>query len=356
LRVKINLQKITENARVITKLCATRGITVIGVTKSCCGMPEVARAMLAGGVGGLADSRLSNLKRMKEAGIKASMLLLRSPALSETAEAVKLAEASLNSEFEVVASLAQQARALGRLHQVILMVETGDRREGVMAGQALDTARAMVGLPGIDLVGVGTNVACISGVLPSQENVQSLVDVAESIERALGIRFRVISGGNTYNLDLLDDDAVSARVNQLRIGHGILVGPPTPYKPLPFPFQTVFNVVAEVIEVQTKPSAPEGQTLVDAFGLVPRWDDLGPRQRAILAIGRQDLYVDGLRPKRPGARIVGASSDHLVVDVTEADPPVHVGDELEFDPIYAAVATAMASVGVTQVVKPMKAR
>ena len=95
-------------------------------------MPEVARAMLAGGIGELADSRLSNLKRMKEAGIKASMLLLRSPALSETAEAVRLAETSLNSEFEVVASLAQKARALGKLHQVILMVDVGDCREGLL--------------------------------------------------------------------------------------------------------------------------------------------------------------------------------------------------------------------------------
>jgi len=356
MRIEIDCEAIRHNTAGVVKACAARGIEVAAVTKACCGHPEVARAMLAGGAGLLAESRLNSVRRLREAGIDADVLLLRLPRLSEAADVVRLTQMSLNSEGKTVRALSRAAQAQDLTHQVILMVETGDRREGVMAGQALDTARAMVGLPGIDLVGVGTNVACISGVLPSQENVQSLVDVAESIERALGIRFRVISGGNTYNLDLLDDDAVSARVNQLRIGHGILVGPPTPYKPLPFPFQTVFNVVAEVIEVQTKPSAPEGQTLVDAFGLVPRWDDLGPRQRAILAIGRQDLYVDGLRPKRPGARIVGASSDHLVVDVTEADPPVHVGDELEFDPIYAAVATAMASVGVTQVVKPMKAR
>ena len=52
--------------------------------------------------------------------------------------------------------------------------------------------------------------------------------------------------------------------------------------------------------------------------------------------------------------IVGASSDHLVVDVTEADPPVHLGDEMLFAPQYAALATGMARYDVTQVVKPIR--
>jgi predicted amino acid racemase len=128
----MHVRTITDNARTITKLCAEHGITVIGVTKSCCGMPEVARAMLVGGVRGLADSRLGNIVLMKKAGVKADRILLRSPALSETAAAVRLAKISLNSEFEVVASLARQARALGKLHRVILMVDVGDRREGIV--------------------------------------------------------------------------------------------------------------------------------------------------------------------------------------------------------------------------------
>lgn len=354
MRIEVDCQAIRHNAAGVVKACAARGIEVAGVTKACCGHPAVARAMLAGGISLLAESRLSNVRRLREAGIKARVMLLRLPRPSQAADVVRLAQMSLNSEVETVRALSRAAQAQGRTHQVILMVETGDRREGLMPAQALDAARTMLGLPGIDLAGVGTNVACISGVLPSRENVQSLVDVAESIEQALGIRFRVISGGNTYNLDLLDDDEISPRVNQLRIGHGILVGPPTPHKPLPFLFRPAFNVVGEVIEAQTKPSAPEGQTFLDAFGHAPQWEDLGDRRRAILAIGHQDLRIEGLTPRRPGVTIIGASSDHLVLDVTEAVPPVCVGDELEFDPIYAAVATAMASIDVRRVVKPME--
>jgi predicted amino acid racemase len=151
-------------------------------------------------------------------------MLLRLPCLSEADEVVRLTQASLNSEVETVRALSGAAQARGLTHQVILMVELGDRREGVMPEQALDTVRTVQALPGIDLVGIGANLVCIGGVLPTRENAQLLVDVAESIEQTLGIRFRVISGGNTYSLDLVVRREMPARVNQLRVGEGILLG------------------------------------------------------------------------------------------------------------------------------------
>jgi predicted amino acid racemase len=311
--------------------------------------------MLAGGVTMLAESRLKNVKRLRDAGIDVDIMLLRLPRLSEVNEVVRLTQVSLNSQVETVRALSRAAQAHGVTHQVMLMVETGDRREGVMPSEAMSVAREMLTPPGIELVGIGTNVSCIGGVLPTQENTQLLVDVTEDIERTLGIQFRVVSGGHTASLALIERGEMSSRVNQLRIGEGILLGVDSAGNwPLPCPYQDAFSVVAEVIETDIKPSLPEGPITVDAFGRTPSWKDLGPRGRAILAIGEQDLRIDGLRPKQPGVTIVGASSDHLVVDVTEADPPVHLGEELEFDPIYAAVATAMASFDVTQVIKPME--
>ena len=355
MRIEVDCEHIRRNAEAVVKMCASQHIEVVGVTKACCGHPEIARAMLAGGVSFLAESRLNHVRRLREAGIHVPIMLLRLPSLSEADEVLRLTQVSLNSEAGTVHALSRAAQARDLTHQVILMVETGDRREGVMPEQAVDTARAIVGLPGIDLVGIGTNLACVGGVVPTKESMQLLVGVAEEIERALNIRLRVISGGHTPDLDLIARGEMPSRVNQLRIGEAILLGVNSSTNhPLPCPHRDAFNVVAEVIEVKTKPSLPEGPIAVDAFGHVPHWEDLGPRRRAILAIGGQDLRIEGLRPKRPGVTIVGASSDHLVVDVTEADPPVRLGDELEFDPIYSAVATAMASTGVMQVIKPVK--
>lgn len=355
MRLRIECDKIRENAEAIVALAASHGIDVVGVTKACCGHPDVARAMLAGGVRSLADSQLSNLRRMRAAGIDVDMMLLRLPRISQAETVVELAQVSLNSEVETVRALARAAQARGVTHRVILMIETGDRREGVMPEDALDAARAMLDMSGVELIGVGANLACIGGVLPTQENTQLLIDIAGELEDALGFRFPVISGGHTSNLDVLVRDEMPARVNQLRVGEAILLGVnSTTGNPIPCPHQDAFTAFVEVIELKTKPSMPEGEIAVDAFGRKPHWEDHGPRLRAVLAVGEQYVRIAALRPKRPGVSIVGASSDHLVVDVTEADPPVRLGDELAFDPAYAAVATAMASSGVPLEVVPPK--
>jgi predicted amino acid racemase len=240
-------------------------------------------------------------------------------------------------------------------HQVILMLETGDRREGVMPQTALQVARGMVGLPNVELIGMGTNVICIAGVLPTRENTQLLVDVAEEVERELGIRFQTMSAGNSATLALILRDEMPARATQLRIGGAILIGEvdSTGDWPEALPHKDAFTVTAEVIEVETKPSVPEGPIAPNAFGKTPEWPDLGDRRRAILAVGRQDLQIEGMIPLRPGVSILGASSDHVVVDVTEADPPVRLGDELIFRLLYGAVATGMASSAATQIVHPV---
>ena len=340
--VKINLQKITENARTITNLCAAHGITVIGVTKGCCGMPEVARAILASGIGGLADSRLSNLRRMKEAGIKVEMLLLRSPALSETTEAVKLAEVSLNSEFEVVASLAQEARALGKLHRVILMVDVGDRREGLLPEDVEGVARKVESLEGIRLLGLGSNIGCLSGMAPSLKNNQLLTQLVTRVEVAIGRKLAIISGGSSIHLRMVEQGRLPARINQLRIGEGILLGSdPADGRPLPRTSQDAFTLTAKVIEVKWKPTLLKRGSDRGVAGEHSVREGSTLRCQAILAVGTQDVRIEGLSPRTPGVRIIGASSDHLMLDVTTRS--IRVGDELEFDLKYPALMTAMAS-------------
>ncbi len=356
MRIEVDCERLKRNTEAIVKMCAPQGIEVVGVTKACCGHPDVARAMLAGGAGLLADSRLRNIRRLREAGIDTEMMLLRLPALSQAEEVVRLAGISLNSQVETVQALSRAAQAQNLTPRVILMVETGDRREGVMPERALEVARFVAGLPNIELAGLGANVTCIAGVLPTVENTQLLIEVAETIERALGLSLKVMSAGNSASLALVLRQEMPARANQLRIGGAILIGEvdSTGDWPSALPHQDAFKVVAEVIEVETKPSVPEGLIAPNAFGEIPQWPDLGPRRRAILAIGRQDVQIESLEPNQPGITMLGASSDHLVVDVTDADSPVQVGDELTFRPLYGAVATAMASTATTQIVKPVE--
>jgi predicted amino acid racemase len=353
MRIEVDIARLRRNTETIVELCAAHGIEVVGVTKACCGHPDVARAVLDGGASMLGESRLGNVRRLREAGIEARVMLLRLPSISEVDLVVQLTQVSLNSQVETVRALGRAAAAQGVTHQVVLMVETGDRREGVMPERALEVARGMARLPNIELVGMGANTTCIGGVLPTRANTQLLVDVAEQVETDLGLHFKTISAGNSASLALLLRDEMPARANQLRIGGAIMIGEvdSTGDWPEALPHQDAFTVSAEVIEIETKPTVPEGPVAPNAFGDIPHWPDLGPRRRAILALGRQDIQIESLVPNRRGISVIGASSDHLVLDVTQASPAVYLGEELSFRPLYGAVATGMASAVAMQVVK-----
>lgn len=340
----IDVARLEHNARSITQLCARHGLAVTGVTKGTCGHPDVARAMLRGGVSSIGESRLENVERLREAGVAAPFLLLRVPPLSRVAEVVDGVEASLDSELSVLAGLSEAALRRGRTHAAIVMLDLGDLREGVWPDALLPFVREALALPGIRLVGLGANLSCFGGVVPSEENMQRLVGCAQEVEKTFGIELPWISGGNSSALPLIAAGRMPRRVNHVRIGEAILLGRETLHRtPWPGTHQDAFRLHAEVIECKRKPSLPVGERAEDAFGHLPRFEDRGPMDRALLDIGREDVEPEGLVPVDPRVEVLGASSDYLIVDVTRAGGEVRVGDELVFAPAYGALLAAMDS-------------
>lgn len=342
--VTIDLKKIEHNAHTITRLCKQHGMTVTGVTKVTCGQPEVAQAMLRGGVASIGESRLSNIRRLQANGVHTSYMLLRIPPLSEAAAVVTSVDISLNSELSVIAALSRAAQQHGRIHDIIIMVDLGDLREGVWPDDLVSFVGDMINLPGIRLVGLGTNLSCYGGVIPSSDNMQQLVDCASEIERTFNLKLSYISGGSSSSLPLISAGKMPARINHLRVGEAILLGRETVHRRAwSDTFQDAFCLYAEVVEEKLKPSVPIGDISEDAFGKKPHFVDRGERERAILNIGREDVDVDGLRPLDTRLTILGASSDHLIVDVTEATGSIRVGDTIAFALNYSALLAAMTS-------------
>lgn len=342
--VTIAPEKIAHNARIITRLCGQYGIAVTGVTKGTCGHPEVARAMLRGGVASIGESRLHNIHRLQARGVRTSYMLLRLPPLSEVDDVVASVDISLNSEVSVIAALSNAACRRGRVHNIIIMVDLGDLREGVWPDDLMPFVRDVIGLPGIRLVGLGTNLSCYGGVMPTEDNMQQLVAYAEHIESAFGLHLPYISGGNSSALPLIAAGKMPRRINHVRIGEGILLGRETLHRTAwPETSQDAFLLHAEVIELKEKPSVPIGPTSADAFGEEPTFVDRGEMTRAILNIGREDVDIHGLTPLDPRLVIVGASSDHLIVDATAAASTMHVGDDMVFALNYSALLAAMTS-------------
>lgn len=340
----VDLDAIEHNARVVAGFCAEHGIAVTGVTKGVCGNVEIAMAMLRGGVASLADSRLENIVRLRNGGIDAPLTLLRLPPLSGVEKVVATAGASLNSEITVLAALSEAARRRGATHDVVVMVDLGDLREGLWPEDVVPFVGRARALPGLRIAGLGANLACLGGVVPSAENMTRLVELAEKIERTFGLEIELISGVNSSGLELIASGRMPARVNHARIGEAILLGRETVRRrPWPGTRQDAFVLRAEVLECKLKPSLPVGETAEDAFGRHPVFEDRGRRLRALLNVGREDVYVDAVTPLDPGVTIVGASSGYLVADVSDAGTAVEVGDELAFQPGYGALLAAMTS-------------
>lgn len=340
-RIEIDLSKIARNVKKMIELYGSKGISIIGVTKGVCGDPKIANVFLKNGINIIGDSRIANFRRMREAGIQAPFLFLRLPSLSEAESIVKYADMSLNTEVGVLKEISKIALKKNIKHKIILMVELGDLREGIMPSDLEDVVKEVICLEGIKLVGIGTNLACFGGVKPDDEKMNHLSSLAQSIEDNFGLTLELISGGATANYYWLKSTEDVGKINNIRLGESLLLGGISlDGKGIPGLYSDAFTLVAEVIESKVKPSLPYGEIGLDAFGNIPKFEDSGQIRRIILGIGRQDVLLSGLTP-RLDFEILGASSDHLILDAKKTD--LKVGDEVELDVNYGAMLAAMTS-------------
>ncbi len=353
----IDCEKIVHNTRTIIGLCAQHGIEVTGVTKAACGMALVAEAMCRGGMQTIGDSRLRNIERIRSDGLETDFMLLRSPTLSQVEAVVAAANISLNSEVSIIRALAHAAKRRAVVHDIILMVDLGDLREGIWPDDLVTAVREVERIDGVRLVGLGTTLGCYGGVVPTIANMTRLASCAQEVETVLRRRLRYVSGGNSGSLPLMLEGGMPKKINHLRIGEAILLGRDTVnFAPIPGCLQGSFKLHAEIIELKAKPSQPIGRIGRDAFGRRPVFPDQGRMLRVILDMGRADIDVEGIVPETPRLKVVGASSDHLIVDVTHAPSRLQPGDTLAFDLNYAGLLRCMLSEYVEKRPQNMVAR
>ena len=342
-QVEVDLAKLRHNIEEIVKKCESRGIEIAGVIKGFSGIPEASLQYEPAGCSLLASSRLEQLRAAREAGCRLPFLLIRLPMLSEIQEAVELTDISLNSELSVLEALDQEAGRQGKMHGIILMADLGDLREGFwdkeeLIGTAVKVEREFKNLT---LEGVGTNLGCYGSVEATPEKLQELVDIADMIRGKIGRKLRYVSGGATTSLPRIFEDNMPEGINMLRVGEGIILAKDLRdlwgYD-MSFMYQDAFTLKAEVIEVKDKPSFPQGKIMFDAFGNTPEYVDRGVRKRALLAIGKVDYaFPESIFPRMKGVEVLGASSDHTILDVEDAEREIKVGDIMEFDLCYATI-------------------
>ena len=326
-RLVIDLKKVKNNLDRITEMVKGSGSSLMIVTKGYSADMEIFKILDGSDIDYLADSRIQNLKKYE--GAKKERVLLRLPMNSETDEVVKYADISLNSELKTIKNLNESAKRQNKIHKILLMIDLGDLREGIFfknEDEIYHTVEEILNLKNIELFGLGVNLTCYGAVIPKSDNLSILVEIARKIEKKFDIKLQMISGGNSSSIYLIGRKELPEGINNLRVGEAFLLGGETAYsQKLEGFYDDAFTLEAEIVELKEKQSVPIGETGVDAFGNKPVYEDRGIIKRAIIAVGRQDVDPDALHPIDSKIDILGASSDHLILDISKSDMKYKVG-------------------------------
>jgi len=346
-RIEINLGSIRSNAKAISAGLNELGIEVLGVTKLVCGDTRISRAICEEGINRLGDSRIKNLQRLSQAGISAELGLLRISHPGEAQEVVKTCSWSMQSQLQTLAALNRAAGDASTSHGVLLMVEMGDLREGALPKELPGLMRFVLGAGSLYLEGIGVNMACFGGILPSQAFLDQFLSLKRSLEGEFQIHFKTVSFGNSAVLSqALSRDLCG--LNQVRIGEALFLGrEPGTGQPLEGLKTDSFRLIGSVLECLEKSREPYGgKRSKNAFGEVVDFEGTKGKFHVLVDLGRQDTNPSSL--KNPEFEIIGGSSDYLVL---RSPVKVDLGSEIIFTGNYEAVLRAMVSPFVKKVYK-----
>ncbi|MDD7391954.1 MAG: ornithine racemase Orr [Fusobacterium gastrosuis] len=343
-KLEINIPKLKENLKAISTLLKKENLSLTMVTKAYCADEYIVSELSKTGlIDYLADSRVENLKNFQKINIP--KILLRIPMISEVSDLIDYVDISFNSEYETIKKINEEAKKKDKVHRIVIMVDLGDLREGFFEEKDLfENIEKIKKLENINIIGLATNLTCYGAVLPSEENLSKLVSIAEKLKLEYKLNIQMISGGNSSSLFLINQGKLPKNINNLRIGEAILLGRETAYgSKIDGTYDDAFKLICEIVENKKKVSVPIGEQGMDAFGNKPVFVDKGFMQRAILGIGRQDVAIDSMYPVDELIEIIGASSDHTIVDITNSQKKYVVGDKIEFKLGYSGIMSASTS-------------
>ncbi len=360
-RVIIDLKKLKHNIEVIRGWMKQHEATWTIVTKVLCGHTDSLRALQLLGVRSMGDSRLANLRAIEKIIPDFESWYLRVADMSAVKEVVNLADVSLNSELSVIKALNEEARRINKLHRIVIMIELGDLREGILPGSLVDFYEKAFNLSNIEVIGIGANLGCLSGAVPNIDQFMQLVLYKELLELKFKKRLSMISGGSSAVLPLLLGGDLPKPVNHFRIGEAIFLGTDLVNggKLMNLNDDAII-LEAEIAEIKEKGLVPLSETTsMTPFESTQAEIKTIPGQRgyrAIVSVGQLDTSIAGLTPSDPNHVIAGASSDVMVVNIGDEPKGLKVGDTLRFKPNYSALLRLMSGKYIDKVVSPPLAK
>jgi len=347
-RVIVNLHALQQNLTVVDRWMQRYNAHWTLVTKALCGHSDTLKALIRMGVRSVGESRLDNLREIQRIAPQIESWYLRVPALASVDQVVEHSSVTLNSEAETIHALNEAAHKRGVQHRVIIMIELGDLREGILPGTLVKFYNQVFQLEHIEVLGIGANLGCLAGAVPNVDQYMQLILYRELLELKFEHRMPIISGGTSATLPLVLDGVLPHTINHFRIGEAVFLGTNLIHGgTLPGLRDDVFTLEAEITEIKQKSLVPSIETgTATPFQSEGRNDSFKPGQRgyrALINVGQLDTDIGGLMPENPNYQIAGASSDITVVNVGESPGGLTIGDSIRFRTNYAALVRLMAN-------------
>lgn len=350
-RILLNLDALAHNAEQTRALARLWNVDVLPVLKAVASHPASMEVLRGHGF-----TRFGFAERAEpilfDGGPDVERVLIQLCPLSQAGLVVERFARSFQSTPEALSSLDAAAAALGRRHEVLLMVDLGDGREGLGIDEVADVLDRARRFRSIRIAGFGATLACLGARGPDADVIRDMSRLKD-LFAGKGVADPVVSAGGSIFCHWLDAHGAGP-ITEVRLGDPFLLGediylrrelPGGPFR------RDVCMITAEVLEVRTRMMSPTPRPILHhADGQespLPSAPALGRRVRALLDIGRFHTEAGDLACILPGAEIVGLSSGYMVLDVTNCREPVDVGQEILFHPGYWAMARAFRTQSVT---------
>jgi predicted amino acid racemase len=345
--LKLYRDKLRENFEFLKEQFQENGIAWGVVSKLLCGNELYLKELIDLGVDEIHDSRISNLAKIKEINPDVQTVYIKPSSKRNLAQMVRYADVSLNSELDTIRWISEEAGTQGKIHKVIIMVETGDLREGVMGDHLVDFYAQIFELPNIEVIGLGTNLNCLNGIMPSADKLIQLCLYKQIIELKFNKAIPWVSAGTSVTLPLMFNKQLPKGVNHFRIGETLYFGLDLfEEKVIEGMHGDVFRLYAEIIEMQEKPLLPSGTLAANPQGETLEIDQTLYGQssfRAILDIGLLDVDPKYLIADDGEFEILGASSDMLILNLGKNPSGYKVGDLIKFRLKYMGALAVLNS-------------
>jgi predicted amino acid racemase len=352
----IHTKNIQNNIRFLSTYFKSHNIAWSLVTKVFSGDQEFLKHVLTDEIiqkiDSIGDSRLTSLKNLKFVNPKMQTIYIKPPAKIYADDIVKYANISLNSSYDTIVALNEAAKKIGKMHQIIIMVELGELREGVNRAALMTFYESVFQLSNIDVIGIGSNLGCMYGVEPSYDKLLQLSLYKELISEKFNRDLKYVSGGTSITLPLIENQAIPKDINHFRVGEAVFFGT-SPLNNQPFKELSTdtFEFKANIIELDEKLIVPEG--IINEASIGDSADFKGKSNseksiKAILDFGILDVDKSNIDPIDSDIKFVGITSDMLVIDIgtnktKEGKKKYSIGDTISFKPNYMAVARLLNS-------------